>query len=102
MRKVLIGSLGLLSSVALADDAGWRDAFIAQIGENEPKVVEAMFTSPDILWLSVVDDGSSRDRYARYFCLILPDEAPATRVRIWDAGAMAREELLPLGEAWCD
>jgi hypothetical protein len=87
---------------SLAED--WRDRAIP-IVKSEPKVVDAMFSQRKSLWVSVRDDGSRRDSFADYICLTLSDaEMPTGEsviITIWDAAAMAREEMKELGKSSC-
>jgi len=41
---------------------------ILKLVKSEPKVRDATITSADVLYVSVVDDGTSRDGYASYIC----------------------------------
>ena len=51
------------------------------------------------------DDGSNRDGYAQYLCLILREHGiPSNKlivIRIWDAAEMARENFNELGKHEC-
>lgn len=40
---------------------------------KEPKVKEALITDANVLYVSVIDDGTRRDGYAEYLCQILAD-----------------------------
>jgi hypothetical protein len=101
MRGLITGAAMLLSTAA---HAGWQEKAIQEI-KAEPKVVEASFQNGGrVLWVSMQDDGSTRDGFATYLCLLLagagrPDDQGVT-VRILDAAAM-RDELRQIGEGRC-
>lgn len=51
--------------------------------KQEPKVKEAIITDVNVLYVSVVDDGTNRDGYASYLCEILREKkAAAKRVKV--------------------
>jgi hypothetical protein len=51
------------------------------------------------------DDGSRRDGFADYLCLVLKDAGmPKDKfvvIRIWDAFSLAREEFKEIGRSEC-
>jgi hypothetical protein len=101
MRRLITAAAMLASTAA---HAGWQETAIQEI-EAEPKVVEAMFQNGGrVLWVSMQDDGTSRDGFADYLCLILSEagrpEDQGVTVRIWDASVM-RDELRQIGEGRC-
>jgi hypothetical protein len=54
----------------------------------EPKVMEAIITDADVLYVSVIDDGTSRKGYAEYLCEVLKDyNTTVTRVKVVKAGS---------------
>lgn len=85
-----------------ADD--WREKAIALIRE-EPKVIEAMFPQPISLWVSARDDGSNRDGYADYVCLLLSEagmpQGEHITIRILDAAALSNDQMTELGRGQC-
>lgn len=89
------------------DPEPWKAAVLDML-RSEDVVVEALFPneSDRILWVSVYDDGTERTGLAEYFCLRLIQEGmPAgyeTTIRIWDAQAMAREEMVGLARYQCE
>lgn len=95
-------ALGLLTAVSAASD--WRDAALEEV-KTERAVIEAMFSQSISLWVSVRDDGTRRDGFARYLCLVLSDAGKPTDefvvVHVWDAAKMARQEMVELGKAEC-
>jgi hypothetical protein len=46
---------------------------ILQVVRKEPKVIEAIITDVDVLYVSVKDDGTRRDGYAQYLCSMVQD-----------------------------
>lgn len=104
MRRFLfIAAIAAGASVAHADEA-WRDKAVKMIGE-EKAVVEAMFPQDKSLWVSVQDNGSNRDGYADYMCLVLHDagmqKGDFVVIRILDAASLARDEMKELGRSEC-
>lgn len=91
-----------LPSIVSAQD--WREN-LTNMARNESVTVEAMFSQDVSFWVSVQDDGSSRDGLADYFCLLTYDagrpEGESIIISIWDAAAMARGEMERLGRARC-
>ena len=107
MKRLLTGLLALcLATAPATSQENWRDEAVAYLLKEDAKtVVEAMFTQDISLWISVRDDGSRRDGLAEYFCLVLQDFMPADDmaiITIWDAAAMASDELKELGKSTCD
>jgi len=81
--------VGLLSLCSCGKNASKNPADIAALAEikNEPKVIEAILTD-NVLYVSVVDDGTRRDGYASYLCQILKDHKAITkRVKVMKAGS---------------
>lgn len=104
MRRFLfIATFAAVAPAAHAEEA-WRDKAVTMIGE-EKAVVEAMFPQPKSLWVSVRDDGSNRDGYADYMCLVLHDagmpKGDFVVIRILDAASLARDEMKELGRSEC-
>lgn len=100
-------ALALASVLALtgAATADWRDDAVKLV-KQEPKVVEAAFPGPVSFWASVQDDGSNRDGFANYLCLVLADagmpEGASAIVHVWDAASMPGDgEMRELGQADC-
>lgn len=55
---------------------------------KEPKVVEAIITDANVLYVSVYDDGTRRDGYASYLCEILKEHSSTIKkVKITKAGS---------------
>lgn len=87
---------------ALAQD--WREKAVPMV-KGEKKVVDATFPQPGSLWVSVRDDGSKRDGFASYLCLVLADAGMGAKdfvvIKVWDAASMARGEMKELGRNEC-
>lgn len=47
--------------------------------KKEPKVLEAMITDANVLYVSVKDDGTNRSGYAQYLCGILNENKATTK-----------------------
>lgn len=100
----MIIALAAILATSTAALASWPDQIIDNI-RSESKVVEAMFQNDGrTLWVSMRDDGSVRDGFARYLCLVLGDEPnPPTDfviVHIWDAARM-KDDLVEIGYSEC-
>lgn len=89
------------------DDPEWQTKAIAEL-EKEPSIVEALFPNgaSGSLWVSMRDDGSRRDGFAEYVCLTLHGagmpKGQVVMIHIWDAAAMAREEMNEIGSNTCE
>lgn len=75
--------------------------------KKEPKVIEAIITDVDVLYVSVSDDGTDRSGYASYLCEILREnKASCNRVKVVKAGTTKHPKAdnaygILLGESWC-
>ena len=102
--RALLAACILSTTAVSAHAADWRDDGLAEV-EKTKVVVEAMFTQPISLWVSVQDDGTRRDGLAEGFCLDLYASGmpvgESVIITIWDASAMAREDLVELGKFRC-
>ena len=48
--------------------------------KKEPKVKEAIITEANVLYVSVIDDGTRRDGYASYLCEILREKKAKAQI----------------------
>ncbi len=98
-----IAATTLASAPACAQD--WRDRATEMVIQ-EKSVIDAMFTQPISLWVSMRDDLSRRDGFASYLCVLLLDAGMQPGdfvvIKIWDAAAMSREELKEIGRYECE
>lgn len=107
MLKRLLATFGLASMTcsALADEPWWPDAISLLLKENKRTIVEAKFTGPASLWVSVRDDGSRRDGFAQYVCVEIMgagmEPGDFYVVHIWDAAQLARGRMVELGRSEC-
>jgi hypothetical protein len=75
--------------------------------KNEPKVIEAIITDVNVLYVSVSDDGTDRSGYASYLCEILREnKATCNRVKVVKAGTTKNPKAdnaygILLGESYC-
>ncbi len=87
-------------AIILASAITWQDRALEAI-RAEPLVAETLFAAPGSLWISVKDDGTSRDGLANYFCLVTwqegRKEGESLTVRILDVADLNRT----LGKAHC-
>lgn len=101
---LMLSAVSISASAANADDTGWRNKAVELAGQ-EPKVRDATWSQDFSFWISVDDDGSSRDGYASYMCLVLGDagkpEGEFVSVRVWDHRSMATNSPKQLGQASC-
>ena len=118
MKKILLIIAGVLLVVYLLPK-GNSDSTVSDtkssIGneealreiKKEPKVKEAILTDANVLYVSVVDDGTSRNGYASYICEILREKnAVANRVKVVKVNSTNdpnRDNAygVLLGESWC-
>jgi hypothetical protein len=79
------------------------DAALAAVNA-EPKVKDAAWnnTHDPSLLAGVFDDGSNRDGYAEYLCMVLAEHnLRGGVVRVMDVAKAARDDWKELGKAWC-
>ncbi len=74
----------------------------------EPKVKDAVITDADVLYASVLDDGTRRDGYAEYLCQVLGDyKTTVKRVKVVKYNSTKDPDRdnaygVLLGEATCE
>ncbi|EGQ8491662.1 hypothetical protein NM092_002546 [Vibrio cholerae] len=75
------------------------------ISSEEPKVKDATWTAPDIFKVGVFDDGSRRNGYAEYVCMVLYDHGLKGKkvwVHVVDIEKVINDKrFVKLGEAQC-
>jgi len=75
--------------------------------KKEPKVIEAIITDVNVLYISVKDDGTDRSGYASYLCEILREnKASCNRIKVVEAGTTKHPKAdnaygILLGESYC-
>lgn len=76
------------------------------IGDDEPRVKDAIWTPPTTFKVAVKDDGTPRDGFAEYVCLVLSDsgfKGQGVLVRVVDIDKLVRTgEWVNLGTAKCE
>lgn len=105
MRLALAVILGLVMSVgSAAGEEAWRENAIT-LAKAEKKVIDATWAQAISFWVSVADDGTRRDGFAEYLCLVLTEAGrPAGEfvvVKVWDHAAMVKDNLKEIGRAEC-
>lgn len=106
MKKIILSLfLIIISYITFAQKAGGKVAALSAI-KKEKKVKEAIITDANVLYASVVDDGTRRDGYAEYLCQVLKDYGVPMRVKIVKFGSKndpKRDNAygVLLGESWC-
>ncbi len=74
----------------------------------EKKVKEAIITNANVLYISVVDDGTRRDGYADYMCQLVKDYNSNVNsvkiVKVWSTKDPNRDNSygVLLGESFCE
>lgn len=74
----------------------------------EPRVKDHVFTEVRVLYVAVIDDGTSRNGYAEYMCQVLRDaKIEAFKVRVIKFGSQKDPKRdnaygILLGEAQCN
>ncbi len=84
--------------------ADWRTKAL-ELATAEQKVHEATWSQEESLWVSMNDDGTSRDGFASYLCLVLNEagrpQGEFIAVTAWDKASMATASPKQLGKAYC-
>ena len=116
MKKLLFVVIALLIGIYLfgklegnknADTSTEGNTQALELIKKEPKVLEAIITEANVLYVSVVDDGTRRDGYASYLCEILREKkALADRVKVVKHNSTNDPNKdnaygVLLGESWC-
>ena len=82
----------------------WQERAV-ELAEGEPKVIDATWSQDISFWVTTSDDGSNRDGFASYLCLILMDagkpKGEFVAVTVWDAATEAPDSPRRLGKAYC-
>lgn len=107
MKKLLtLAAITLATFPAFADELDTNREKVKQIfiSDEEPKVKDALWTSDNVFKVSVKDDGTNRDGYAQYVCLVLSDNGftgKGVLVRVVDHNKLLKGEWVNLGTAKC-
>jgi hypothetical protein len=111
MRKIIVISAFLasfiLSNNSLAYSASQNQISVEDYfkSDEEPKVLDALWTDKAIFKVGVRDDGTGRDGYAQYVCLVLNTKGFKGKnilVRVIDLPKLiATDEWINLGTAFC-
>ncbi|MCK5541678.1 MAG: hypothetical protein KAI40_03225 [Desulfobacterales bacterium] len=74
-------------------------------GNEEPTAVDAIWTADNIFKVGVFNDGSNRDGYAEYVCMVLKDygfKGKNIYIQIIDIRKLnLNKKWVKLGETWC-
>lgn len=104
MHRTVFALIFLFTSSISALSQDWKNSAIDEL-KTEKSIVETLFTGSSSLWVSMVDDGSSRDGFAQYVCLILIEKGMPSGdlvvISIWDAAEMARGNQKRIGRHEC-
>lgn len=109
MRKKIILFVAILiaSTVVSAESFGESHDKVQNYFKSgqENKVKDALWTSPNIFKVGVLDDGKSRDGYAMYVCEVLYEygfKGKHIWVQVIDIGKLVKNgKWDKLGEAHC-
>jgi hypothetical protein len=83
-----------------------HNELLAQV-RKEPRIIEAIVTDANVLYVSVLDDGTRRDGYAAYLCEVLSDfntDVDHVKVVKYNSHNDADRDNaygILLGEYWC-
>lgn len=75
--------------------------------KQEPKVKDAVITDANVLYVAVIDDGTSRDLYADYLCQVLSDYSSDIKsvkiVKFGSTNSPKKDNAygILLGQSWC-
>ncbi len=82
----------------------WQGKLV-ELAKAEPKISEATWSNDDSFWVLVDDDGSSRDGYAEYVCILANDagrpDGRFVAVTVWDRASASTSNPKQLGKAYC-
>jgi len=96
----------ITDSISKANTKSYTDKALAAINK-EQKVKEAIITEANVLYASVIDDGTPRNGFADYLCQVLKDnQVNNVRVKIVKFGSMKDPKRdnaygILLGESSC-
>lgn len=99
-------ALSLSAQLQAESYGGLHDRAVAHfMSTAEPRVKDALWTTPRILKLGMIDDGSRRDGFAEYACQVLVDmgfKGEGVSVQIIDIVKVTRQgKWVRLGKANC-
>lgn len=111
MRKIFVIS-AFLASFILSNNSLAYTATENQIAvedyfksDEEPKVLDALWTDESVFKVGVLDDGTGRDGYAQYVCLVLNKKGFKGKnvlVRVIDLPKLIEtDQWVNLGTAFC-
>lgn len=110
MRKILAAgmvAMALIATVSAASDLDPNRAAVQSKfkGKSEPTAKDALWTSPTMFKVGVIDNGTSRDGYAQYVCGEIRSQGikdAGMRVQIIDIVKLVRQDKwVKIGEATC-
>ena len=106
MKKIFVMLCVAISTPLFAENAEQKEAVLQQFkGSDEPTAIDAAWMSDSSFYVSVKDDGTSRNSYAEYVCLVLYEHGLKGKyivVRIIDHVAYKKGKLQTLGKKVCD
>lgn len=65
-------------SQIISSPAGGNDKALEAL-KSEPKIKDVLITDANVLYASVIDDGTNRDGYAEYVCQVLSDYSTSVK-----------------------
>ncbi|PHQ99527.1 MAG: hypothetical protein COB39_03480 [Marinosulfonomonas sp.] len=105
--KYLIAAalLAMTSTTGMATELEPWQIKGAELAKAEPTIYDAYWNQNISLWLSMVDDGSSRNGYAEVVCRLLTDagrpQGEFVAIRVYSYSSIRNGELNQIGKAIC-
>ena len=106
MKKLLFIVVMFIAASSFAQSAADVDK-VKTLMKAEPKVKDFVLTSANVLYVSVIDNGTNRDGYAEYMCQVMRDEhVNVLKVKVVKLGSQKDPKRdnaygVKLGEAQC-
>jgi hypothetical protein len=107
MQRLYALCLGLLvcSIGSAASPTAKHDAVLRALKNSEPTVKDAVWTSPRVLKVGVLDTGKNRDGYAQYLCEVIGEHGlsgEGISVQVIDIAKLVKtDKWVKLGERQC-
>lgn len=106
MKKFALIVALLMGTAANADDLlPWQETAV-ELAREEGKVMDAMWSQSISFWVIMADDGTRRDGYASYLCLVLNQagrpQGEFVSISVWDAATAGTNSPRKIGQAMCN
>lgn len=106
MKKLLFIIVMLISALTFAQSAA-DVAKVKDLMKAEPKVKDFVLTDANVLYVSVIDNGTNRDGYADYMCSVMREaHVNVLKVKVVKLGSQKDPKRdnaygIKLGESQC-